>query len=57
MMKQCETCVFRDVGVLLTMCDANKARYHWQEFLKTLPFIGKYIDEYKCKAYEEGDAF
>jgi hypothetical protein len=39
------------------MCDANKAGYHWREFLKTLPLIGRHIEEYKCKAYQEGDPF
>jgi len=55
-MKQCDTCVHREYSELLTRCDANKASYHWREFLKTLPVIGRYVEEYKCKAYEEADA-
>lgn len=55
-MKQCETCVHRDIKPFLAKCDANEAGYHWREFLKTLPLIRKSIEEYKCKAYEEDDA-
>lgn len=55
-MKQCETCIHRDFQEFLAMCDANKACWHWREFLKTLPLIGRHIEEYKCKAYEEADA-
>lgn len=55
-MKQCETCIHRDFKEFLAMCDANAAAYHWHEFLKSLPIIGKYVKEYKCAAYKEADA-
>ena len=55
-MNQCETCIYRDIKPFLTMCDANALRYHWLAFLRSFPFIGRHIAEYKCKAYKDADA-
>lgn len=55
-MNQCETCKYRDIKPFLTRCDANELGYHWREFWRSFPFIGRFIAEYKCKAYEEAGA-
>ncbi len=51
-MKKCNTCMNREYKDDLVCCAANELHFAWTEFLRSLPLFGKYIEKYKCKAYE-----
>ena len=49
----CDGCRNEAFKECLISCDANLLRFHWREFLKSLPVIGDRIETYECQCKEK----
>ena len=52
MMKQCETCVYKEYKEALICCCMSELGHALTELNRQLPVIGEHIKEHECKWYE-----
>ena len=52
MMKQCETCFYRESKDCIISCQCAHIAFAHREILKSIPLIGKLIPDYECEMYE-----
>jgi len=51
MMKQCESCLFRDYKDKLVGCAVHTLHFEWTKILKCIPFFGVEVKDYECPQY------
>lgn len=51
-MKECRTCICREHKDDFICCQCNHLAFALRKLLKSIPFLGKIIPDYKCKGYE-----